>query len=278
MQGHLPEKPGEILLTDDFARRLGISPGQIVTLFGSTMYGGMASANFTVAGTIHFGVTAMDRGTVIADIADVQTALDMDDAAGEVLGFKPDLLYRDDDARRLVAAFNKSQGKDDYALEMVTLRDQNGMGQTLDYLNLVLGTIVAIFIFAVSLVLWNAGLLGNLRRYGEIGVRLAIGESQGHLYRSMIAEALMVGVVGTVIGAGVSLTACYYLQAHGINIGAYMKGSSMLMGSIYHPLVTPMAWFIGLIPGLGASFVGAAISGLNLYRRQTSQLLKELEE
>ena len=42
----------------------------------------------------------------------------------------------------------------------------------------------------MSIVLWNAGLIGSLRRYGEIGVRLAFGEDKGRLYRAMIVESL----------------------------------------------------------------------------------------
>ena len=42
VQGRLPGQPGEALISNDFARRFGIKIGDPVTLFGSTMYGGMA--------------------------------------------------------------------------------------------------------------------------------------------------------------------------------------------------------------------------------------------
>ena len=60
--------------------------------------------------------------------------------------------------------------------------------------------IIFVFILALSIVLWNAGLLGGLRRYGEFGLRLAIGENKTEIYVSLIGEALIVGVVGSVIG------------------------------------------------------------------------------
>jgi ABC-type lipoprotein release transport system permease subunit len=94
VRGRLPEKQGEILISDDFARRLDIQPGQTATLIGSTMYGNMATANFTAVGMIHFGISALDRGTMLADLADIQTALDMEDAAGEILIFFDDFKYR----------------------------------------------------------------------------------------------------------------------------------------------------------------------------------------
>jgi putative ABC transport system permease protein len=41
--------------------------------------------------------------------------------------------------------------------------------------------------------------------------------------------------------------------------------------------VSPVSYGIGFIPGLAATFLGSSISGLGVYRRQTSQLMKELE-
>ena len=87
VSGSLPGKKGEILLAHDFASRLGIAPGATATMIVGTMYGGTSTANFTVTGTFRFGAPAMDRAMAIIDIADARAALDMDDAAGEIVGF-----------------------------------------------------------------------------------------------------------------------------------------------------------------------------------------------
>jgi len=216
---------------------------------------------------------------VIADVGDVQQALDMTDAAGEIVGFTRDGSYQPAEARRIVTAFNArfASDRDQYAPEMVALRDQNGMGQVIDLHRSMTGIVIAVFVCVMSLVLWNAGLMGNLRRYGEIGIRLAIGENKGHLYRNLVAESLMIGVIGSVLGSAVALALAYYLQAHGIDFSSMLKSSSAMMSDIYRPMVTPVSWFIGFIPGLLATLLGAAISGANVYRRQTSQLMKEME-
>jgi putative ABC transport system permease protein len=279
-QGRLPERPGEVLVSDEFARTLGIKPGDVTTLFSSGMFGGMATANFAVAGTVRFGVGAMDRGMMIADVGDIQNALAMDDAAGEIVGFTRDRTYQPDEAKRIVTAFNARYAKDPdlYAPQMVSLRDQNGMGQMIDLEDSMTGIVIVVFLAVMSLVLWNAGLMGNLRRYGEIGIRLAIGEDKGHLYRSLIAESLMVGVIGSVIGTAVALALAYYLQAKGLDFSSMLRSSSVMLSDVYRPLVTPASWFVGFIPGLLATLLGTAISGANVYRRQTSQLIKELEQ
>jgi putative ABC transport system permease protein len=75
VEGRMPSKPSEILVSNDFAKKLGIQMGNTVTLMASTMYGGMAYQNFVVVGTVSFGVQVLDRGTIIADIQGVRECL-----------------------------------------------------------------------------------------------------------------------------------------------------------------------------------------------------------
>jgi putative ABC transport system permease protein len=137
--------------------------------------------------------------------------------------------------------------------------------------------VIAIFVVVMSIVLWNAGLMGSLRRYGEIGVRLAIGEEKGHIYRTLIIEALMIGAVGSLLGTGLGIAFSYYLQVQGLDISAVLQNASMIISDVMRAQVTPTSFVIGFVPGLLATFLGTAISGLGIYRRQTSQLAKEFE-
>lgn len=89
IRGKMPEEPSEIIISEAFSKKLGVNPGDKVTFIGSTMNGSMAFYNFRISGTISFGNTAMDRSTIITDITDIQNALDMQDAAGEIVGFLP---------------------------------------------------------------------------------------------------------------------------------------------------------------------------------------------
>jgi putative ABC transport system permease protein len=279
VRGHLPEKPGEIIISEEFARRLDAEIGDVATLISSTANGGMAVQNFTLVGTIRFGIGPLDRNTMIADLADIQYALDMENNAAEVLGFFPNLVYNERTADRIAARFNAHIGdpQDDFSPAMLTLREQNGLGEYLDMVDQRVAIILFGFFLVMSLVLWNAGLMAGIRRYGEIGVRLAIGESKGRVYRFLLVESLLVGVVGSIIGTAVGLGLSYYLQEVGLDISSMMKGSTMLMANIMRAKITPVSYYIGFLPGLLATFLGSAISGINIFRRQTAQLFKELE-
>ncbi len=281
VRGRLPSKAGEILLSDDFANKLKVDPGETVTLIGTTMYGEMTFYNFKVSGTVRFGTTAMDRGTVIADINDVRKALDMKNAAGEILGFFPEGYYDDAFAKPVMEKFKKifPDKGDQYEPVMVTLRNEESMSVYIDLSKNMGAIITLIFMVAMSLVLWNAGLLGGLRRYGEIGVRLAIGEEKGHVYKTMIYESVMIGIAGTLIGTAIGLGFAWLLQKYGFSISEFTKNSTsaVMMPNVVHARITPVDFYIGYIPGLISTVVGTLLSGIGIYKRKTSQLFKELE-
>jgi putative ABC transport system permease protein len=278
VRGALPANPREVLLSEEFALKLNVSPGDQVTLLGSTMYGSMSVYNFTVAGTVKFGSSILDRGAIIADITDVQQALDMNNVASEILGYFKTNKYDKELADLAVARFMAvSDSTNPYAPVMVSLRNQNGLSSMVDYMDVVSAIFIAIFVMAMSLVLWNAGLLGGLRRYGEVGVRLAVGETKGHVYRSMISESILVGLAGSVIGTTIGLALAYYMQNHGFDASSFMKNASMMLPAVFKAQVTPASFYIGFIPGLFATVIGTALSGIGIYKRNTAQLFKELE-
>lgn len=279
VRGHLPQKAGEILISDELSRKLNVGLAEKATLISTTMHGGIAMKNFTIAGTINFGIRAMDRTGIIADLADIQDVLDMKDAAGEILGFSKDGIYEPLRASEMAGAYNaRFSGKDgDFLPVMQTLEEQPGMGLMFGTMSYVASIASAVFIFAMSLVLWNAGLIGSLRRHGEYGLRLAIGEDKGHVYRSMIVESLLIGVLGSVSGTALGLAVSYYLQVKGIDISGMMKNITFMMSTVLRSRIKPFAFIVGFIPGLLATLIGTAIAGLRIYKRQTSQLFKELE-
>jgi len=279
IRGALPGRQGEILLSDKFATRLQIVPGDQVTLISSTMYGGMAIRNFFLAGTVKFGVSVMDRGAMIIDIKDAEQVLDMEKAVSELLGYFKTGFYDDKAAEHISREFNaKYLGIDDeFAPVMIRLREQNDLAGILDYVSVMISAFIIIFVVIMSIVLWNAGLIGGLRRYGEIGVRLAIGENKGHIYRTMIFESLLIGIAGSVLGTIIGLGIAWPLQVYGFDYSSFMKNTTMMIPTVYRAQITIPAYFIGYLPGLVSTVLGTMLSGIGIYKRQTAQLFKELE-
>ena len=111
-------------------------------------------------------------------------------------------------------------------------------------------------------------------------MRLAIGESKGGVYRSMVMESVIIGFIGTCLGTSLGLAITYYLQEYGID---YSKGlenltsTNIVISNVFYAQVTPDLYYIGFIPGVLATVLGTMLAGRAIYKREMAQLFKELE-
>ena len=67
------------------------------------------------------------------------------------------------------------------------------------------------------------------------------------------------------------------IRDRGFDFGDLMSNSAILMTSVLRAQITVDTYFIGLVPGLLATLLGTAAAGIGIFKRQTSQLFKELE-
>jgi putative ABC transport system permease protein len=278
VRGRMIQSLDEIILSDEFATKLEVEPGDQVTLISTTMYGAMSITNFIVCGTVKFGATALDRGGIVADINSIRMALDMQDATGEILGFLAEGVYDDLQASAIAAEFTGKyhDAEDEFSPVMLSLREQGTMTMYLDIVDYFRSIIIGIFMFAMAIVLWNSGLLGGLRRYGEMGLRIAIGEEKRHIYRSLITESVFIGIAGSILGTIFGLFFASLLTK-GIDISSMTGNSNMMMQSVMKARITPEAYYIGFIPGVLATALGTGLAGIGIFKRKTAQLFKELQ-
>ncbi len=278
-QGKLPANQTEVLMSDHFARALGLNPGDSFTMMTSSANASMRMQNFTVSGTLIFGAELLDRGSVLMDIGAAQQLLEMEDATAEILGFFKNGYFDSKAADLLVMQFNSKHDdpEDDFSPVMKSLRAQGSMGQYVEMAEKWSWYVSFMFILAMSLVLWNAGLLGGLRRYGEVGLRLAIGEEKKHIYFTLLLESVLIGLAGTFVGTLFGLLFAWMLQTWGIDISGMMQGASLMFPSVIKARITPTDFYLGFFPGILSTLIGTALSGIGIFKRQTASLFKELE-
>ena len=281
-EGDLPSRSNDAIISSKLADQLNVSIGEKVTFIGSTMDNAFATYNFYVTGTFNLRKGQTDRQMMLVDISGARSALDMNNAASAIFGFYHDLYYDDQKTVDLRTSFNaaNSDSSDMFSPIMLALRDGNQMGSMVDISNAMLAIMGSIFLIVVMVVLWNMGLMNGLRRYGEVGLRLAIGEPKGHVYRSLITEALIIGIIGTILGTGIGIAITYYVQVNGID---YTKGiealsnSSIIMPNVFYAQVTSDLFYIGFFPGVLATVFGTMLAGVAVYKREMAQLFKDLE-
>jgi len=284
--GKIPEQDKEMLMGDQLAKTLNIELNQAVTLLGQSFDGGLVMDNYRVVGLVKFGVSAMDKKMVLIDLADAQDSFYMEDMITDWLGFLPAQYSLSDyeaikknmkqPLSKLIEMPPKSWAEDDQAI-LLTIRDQQNIGAIADKFNIIKGFVVGIFTFLMMLVLWNAGILNGIHRYGEMGLRLAFGESHWRVIFNTGIEGLFVGVLGTLAGCIFGGVFAWFLQEVGINMGDSFAQSGLMINDVVRARLTTGAFIQGVIPGVFASVAGNLIASIAIFKRTESNLFRELE-
>ena len=286
IDGKIPEQDKEMLMGDQLAKTLNIELNQAVTLLGQSFDGGLVMDNYRVVGLVKFGVSAMDKKMVLIDLADAQDSFYMEDMITDWLGFLPAQYSLSDyeaikknmkqPLSKLIEMPPKSWAEDDQAI-LLTIRDQQNIGAIADKFNIIKGFVVGIFTFLMMLVLWNAGILNGIHRYGEMGLRLAFGESHWRVIFNTGIEGLFVGVLGTLAGCIFGGVFAWFLQEVGINMGDSFAQSGLMINDVVRARLTTGAFIQGAIPGVFASVAGNLIASIAIFKRTESNLFRELE-
>lgn len=279
VSGSIPKVQGDALISHAACQKLGIQLGDTVTLIGGSVYGAMTMQNFRVVGTVSFGIGALDNGAVIADISDIRRLLDLEGGAGEILAFFKSGDFSAKEAARIASDFNNryTDPNDEFSPQMLSMMEQNNLAYLMGVFSSSMGWMATVFVLILGIVLWNSGLMNGIRRYGEFGVRLAIGEEKKHVYLCLLSEALVIGIVGSCIGLALGLAISLYFNSHGMDVSAYNRNSTVLSENLIYTSVTPSVIWASFFPGVLSTLFGAALAGVAIYKRQTSQLFKELE-
>ncbi len=85
------------------------------------------------------------------------------------------------------------------------------LNETTATLTLMLGGIAAISLLVGGIGIMNIMLVSVSERTREIGIRKAIGAARGNILMQFLIEALVVSLMGGLLGLGIAATGCYFL-------------------------------------------------------------------
>ena len=286
LKGKLPLGKNEMVIGNQLAQSLKISLGQSVTVLGQSFDGGLVADNYTVVGFVKFGVTAMDKKMVLIDLIDAQNTFYMEDTVTDWLGyFPPSFNFTNYVDVKNKINFNlnvwtknppKDWAKDDVPIALSIL-DQQNIGSMVKTFTLIKSFVIGIFTFLMMLVLWNAGVLSGIHRYGEMGLRLAFGEPHWKLISTLGIEGLFIGILGSIVGCIIGGTFTWYLQDIGLNMGDAFSKSGLMINDVVRARLTLEGFIQGIIPGIFSSVTGTIIASLAIFKRSEANLFRELE-
>ncbi|MEC7641694.1 MAG: FtsX-like permease family protein [Nitrospinota bacterium] len=283
-QGRLPRQKKEMLIGYQLAETLDVKLGNPVTLIGQSFDGGLVTDNYIMVGFVRFGVFLMDKKMAVMDIADAQETFYVEDMVTDWLGFLPASVPIEDYEKHQTILLDSLQrwnppaswANDDEPI-IKTIFDQRNLRELTQKFFLIRNIIVAVFVFLMILVLWNAGLLNGIHRYGEMGLRLSLGETHKQLILTLVIEALIIGLVGSLAGSVFGGGVVYYLQEVGIDLGDNLAQTGVMQNDIVRGKLSVHGFLQGIIPGVTASVLGTFIAALTIFKRSEADLFRELE-
>lgn len=183
----------DVLVSDNFALRHNVRPGETIELPGPT-----GPVRLRVAGTVRD--YSWSRGSVIMDRRRYAKL------------FGDELI----DICHVFVKPGASRGVEQYAAgHGLDVTDRDALRQFLTelinrvYLLAYLQQIVVAVVAALGVV--TALLISVLQRKRELGLLLAVGATPGQVVRSVLAEAVLMGLFGTVLGVAIGLPLEWYV-------------------------------------------------------------------
>ena len=284
--GRLPVNRGEVLVGYQLAQTLGLELGKSVTLIGRSFDGGLATDNYVIVGFVRFGIFAMDKKMLLIDLSDAQETFYLHDMVTDWLGYLPAYVsFLDYDQYRLRLELSLQKlintqpegwAKDDMPI-VVSIQEQRNIRSHTEMFLVVRKYIIGVFLFLMIVVLWNASILNGVHRFGEMGVRLAMGETHSRLILSLISESLAIGIIGSFVGCILGGLCTYTLQEIGLNMGDAFAKSGLMLSDVVRARLSVDGFIRGIIPGIAASVLGTLMSSLSIYKRSEANLFRELE-
>ncbi|WP_444904325.1 ABC transporter permease [Microbulbifer sp. CnH-101-E] len=226
----------QIMLAKDLARNLNVKTGDYVTLMSTTVDGALNALDFKVQGVFGTGVPDMDKRQVYLSINSAQFILDSEKVSTMHL-----YGYELEDTEVLKARLAEQAPE----LEITTWEDRaffyQGVKSLYDRIFGLMGVIMAMVIF-VSL--FNTLAMSVTERTREIGTLSALGTSRAELLLGFVLEALVLSLVGAIVGILLAAAVSMGLMVFEVTMPAPPGKTESYPLVVYFSL--NLAWMISL--------------------------------
>jgi len=219
--------PGEVLLSEEIARRLDVRIGERVVVLAQADSGPQSLA-VTAVGFFGSGIPNLDKGVVLITLADAQR-LAASSGATEIVISLPRAQKAENVSAELRAAL-------DDAFVVMSYFEANPLIKSLiEAARIEMLPIIFILALLAGFGGANTVLFSVLERTREFGVMIAVGMSPKRLGRIVQLEALVASAIGFLVGGSIGYLALLVLT-RGIAIGttwASMAGDISMPAMLY---------------------------------------------
>jgi len=195
-EGRMPEGENEVIMGKDLAERLGLKVGDTINIITISR----KQMNFTVVGFYDFEVANINKTWVITNLKTAQNLIGFKDKVTSIEIGVSDPYNADIIAKKV-----------ENALADKNLKVENWKSQNKLIVSAIIGqkicTIIIQFFVLLAAVLSTLSILSIsvVQKYRQIGILKAIGIKDSSAGMVFLFQALILGILGTSLGIGLSM-------------------------------------------------------------------------
>jgi len=255
-------EPGAVLISRDLAAQEQLTPGDTITLRTRTR----DAATVTVAGFLAVEQDGSDSALGDLIVADIATAQEI---AGQPSALTRIDLILPEDADLSVIEARLPPG----AALVRTATSNDALAQMTEAFELNLQALGLLALLIGVFLIYNTVTFSVVQRRPMIGILRAIGATRRQIFALILAEAVLLGFIGTVIGLGLGIV----LGRSAVGLVAQTVNDLYFRVSVERVVVPPGTLLRGLLIGLGASVIAAIVPSLEATRTSPAGALRRSE-
>ncbi len=223
----------EVVIGKKMADKLSVGIGDKIVGMASTVSGAVGSDMFRVVGIFRTVSSEFDKSYVFISLGNAQEMLELGKDVSEFAIILRDRGLVEMVKSKIAARLGANYEVLSYADLMPLILAQMQMyKESMFIVYIIIGLAL---IFGII----NATLMSVFERMQEFGVLMAIGMKNSRLFYMIMLEALVIGVLGTVVGMVVGLAMYLPLSAYGIDLSMFSESlTSFGVGSTIYPVLT----------------------------------------
>ncbi|SIO84887.1 ABC transporter permease [Nocardiopsis sp. JB363] len=252
-EGALPTTADEVALSTTTASETGFEVGDTVTLLDPDR----REREFTVTGLVNFGIDPQYVfGGAVVMTEDVARQMTGAEGFGEI-----DVLAAEGATEEHVATSVAALLGDAAEVESGTaygerLAGQGGAQSGILRISLLLFGVIAMFV--ASIVIYNTFAILIAQRQREMALLRCVGAKRGQVFRSVLIESFVVGLVSSVLGVSAGVGAGF--------LGAWIGGPLLGADVVAAVVINPNAILAGLLVGTLMTVFSALVPAMRATR------------
>ncbi|MET0010077.1 MAG: FtsX-like permease family protein [Candidatus Thiodiazotropha sp. 6PLUC4] len=265
-----PGMTNDLLLGLTIAQNLGAELGDRVVLMTQRPSGEMISEVFYLRGILETGAPQIDRTLALITLKGAQQWLQMQQAVTDIV-IRADEHHQTDKLYRLFA-----QQLSENTYEIMPWQELDPMvRQWLEFSDAYGLVILIVVIVLVLTEILNTMLISLHERQKELGVMIAIGTKPYQLFFMLLLEAVLLILIGAILGYLVAGLIVYALADSGIDLTGYSNAFEFFyMDPVIHPQLTQNSAIKILLASLTATLLAGIYPAWKATRLSLSQALR----